>query len=168
MAGTYARVILIESYIQYPMQRVFNSPMLSDYLCSPLRIGCYARQVISQFRCLLFFDFANCFNHDQAFQVAPFVKAGDPVRSLDAPATASFCSPVIIFDAFGCLDRTVGIVVFDNSFKDSFDLGMKLRMVLFQRQYVVCLLLPNLVGDFFLRIERIDRDDAAFYFKESE
>lgn len=94
--------------------------------------------------------------------MAPLGKPSEPIRSLNARVTSSFGSPVIGLGAFDRTDRAVGVVIFTDGLKDYLDLVTRRRVVLFERKHVIRALLSNLVGDLFLGVERIERDDASF------
>ena len=69
-----AAAVFVESYVQHPVQRVFNSPMSAHSLSGAFSIRLQARQVVSQFDTHLAVDLADGLDQDETAQIAPETK----------------------------------------------------------------------------------------------
>src|SRR5437879_4947661 len=145
MTKTHARLIFPKSYVEHPMQTVFNAPMASDRSGERFH-GREAEEEIAGLLAHLFVDLSLGAHQANALQALPLplrVQVGQDSGIADSPVFPYFQSPMTLFDKANRWLWQVCPPVFLGECKGRLDFLIQVPLVVFERKGVVALLLDN-------------------------
>ena len=168
MSFSDSAVILSESYIEAPMQTVFNTPVPSDSLRKADGI---IGQTGNEIACV----FSNTvskiplgFSHPEAGESGPFGFVLKPVHISDGGVSASLNSAVAAIDGGMGVVRKVLVVVLPGFLEEQFHFFVENALVALEGENIITSLLRDLLGDFLLATHGIDGYDTAFDIQDLE
>ena len=100
MPFTNATVILCKNYIEHPVQRVLDSPVVADGLGQSLHLGRQTADIVVHLIGFLSGHFAMTINHRNGLQAGPLARLDQILRGRSHVILASLLPPVA---AFRCL-----------------------------------------------------------------
>src|SRR5262245_22599335 len=103
-----SRIIFVKHHIEYPMRRVFNSPMTAYRISSPFSVRRQAGDIVSPFSAHLIVKFTLRFDHNQTAQTTPLLFIVQPLRrfqTIDATRFLTTMAALIRFENIGCFGR---------------------------------------------------------------
>src|SRR5690554_3291746 len=84
VANADSRSIFIKHHIEYPMRRIFNSPMTAYGISGPFGVPREAGDIVSLFNAHLIVHLTLRFDHDQTAQLTPLLFLVQPFRRFQA------------------------------------------------------------------------------------
>src|SRR5215510_6689354 len=103
-----SRIIFVKHYIEYPMRRVFNSPMTSHRVSGPFSVRLQAGDIVSPFNAHLIVKVTLRYDHNQTAQTPPLLLVVQPLWRFQAIAATRFLSTMAALTSFeniGCFGR---------------------------------------------------------------
>src|SRR6266498_1743648 len=177
VTGPDSRIIFVKHYIEYPMRRVFNSPMTSHLISGPFSVRRQAGDIVSPFNAHLIVKFTLRYDHNQTAQPTPFLFFVQPLwrfQAIDATRFLTTMSALICFENISCFGRAFFLRSLPLllrrafSFKDAFDFRSQIRMIILEREHVIGALFANLFGNILLRAHRVNCHYATLDMEQAQ
>src|SRR6266511_2629693 len=95
-----SRIIFVKYHIEYPMRRVFNSPMTAYRLSGPFSVRLQAGDIVSPFNAHMIVKITFRYDHNQTDKTTPLLFIVQPLRRFHTIDATRFLLPMAALLSF--------------------------------------------------------------------